>query len=344
MNAHTLTILTAITVASALAGCTSAYTRAIDASEQKLASGDYQGAEEALGSRIGEQADQAGHARISAIRAQIQKLKGESQAAADLKSAEEALQSKQYLAAREGYERVSEDQYSNDNQKRAASDGICLADAGEPSCPLETQYQDCSEASKRPGSACGPIVSRLEIQLRANYSSLIDAAIARGDGGEAGALLEKYEVLPNTPSGRESIWKEQIQRVRERQAQLEQRRQAELAEAAIARLERRYPEVRRLSKEQFEDLIIRAYTVESAPFFTDARVDGNTLRLVTPNFDIQTVFNSRATLAEINDYFVAWCRCDGQTHVIGEFSRSRVGLATVTLSVEDQHSYVTIGR
>lgn len=325
-----MTVLVCVAVAS----CTSAYTVA----QQKLASGDYQGAEQALGSRTDEKAER--------IRAQIREQGGQSEVVADLRSATKALESGQYATARDNYNSASESSYVTDVQKREALDGICIAErkAGEPSYSIETQYQDCLEASNQPGSATAPLLTRLAIQLKTDYGRSIDAAIAAKDDSKAEALLEKYKTLSDTDPTQISEWEKQIQLIKETRSRLEKKLETERAKDAISRLERRYPEMRKLTQEQFEDFIIKNYMVESAPFFTDARVDGNSLQVVAPNPNIQTIMSSQATLDEINDYFVAWCRCKGQTHVIGDYYGRRVGLATVNLSVEDQHSYVTIGR
>jgi hypothetical protein len=275
-----------------------------------------------------------------------QVLDGKSQVAAQLKSAASAFESENYTVARDHYVNASKSVYLSDAEKREAFDGICIAEqkAGEAPYPFETQYQDCLEASKRPDSATGPLLSVLATQLKADYERSIDAAIAAKEDAKAETLLDKYKMLPDSDRSRIPEWERQAQRIKEARSHLEEERETARANAAVARLEGRYPEVRQLSQGQFENFIVRNYTILSAPFFTDARIEKNGLQLTAPNADIHTLMDSQATLDEINDYFVAWCHCNGTTHVVGDYYGHRIGLATVNLNVEDQHSFITFGR
>ncbi len=294
------------------------------------------------------------HEPVLSLQKQIvseqQKTAELSEVAAELKAAANAFESGRYASAREEYRNASKNNYLNDAQKREALDGICISEqkAGEPLYSVETQYGDCLEASKQADSAISSLLAPLLTQVKSYYSRSIDTAIAAHDDSQAEVLLDKYKTVSDADPSRISDWERQIRQITEAKSLLEKKHEAERAEAeeerakpAISRLERRYPEMRRLSQEQFEDFLIKNYAVDSAPFFTDARVDGHSLQVITPNPDVQTITSSQATLDEINDYFVAWCGCNGQTHIIGDYYGRRMGLATVDLSVEDQHSYVT---
>ena len=79
----------------ALGGCESAYTVA----QQKLASGDYQGAETALGQRTDKKAKQ--------LRTEIEEQHARAEIAAHLKSAGSELESGQYVKARGDYASAS---------------------------------------------------------------------------------------------------------------------------------------------------------------------------------------------------------------------------------------------
>jgi hypothetical protein len=162
------------------------------------------------------------------------------------------------VTAHEDYERVSESAYLGKAQKREALDGICVAEEqiGKPLYSAETQYQDCLNASKQPGSTTGgPTLSRLEIQLKAEYGKSINAAIAAQDDSQAQALIEKYKTLTPTDTKQISEWEQQLQRISDAREALDAQRAT-----AQARAEE---QIRRSAKVSFCVALVSAFEYES---------------------------------------------------------------------------------
>jgi hypothetical protein len=205
MNVHTLAILIAITTASALVGCTSAYT----VSEQKLASGDYQGAKDALGSRTGQKAEQ--------IRAQIRERQGQSEVGSDLIFATNAFESKDYLTAHDSYQRASGSEYLSDAQREQALDGLCLTEnkIGPSQYSLEQQLGSCRAAAAQPSSAVTAVLSDVERRLGSQYSARIASSIAAKDADNAEKVVGQYRQLPHADQAQIRLWQTQIENILE---------------------------------------------------------------------------------------------------------------------------------
>ncbi len=206
MNVHTLVVLTAIAIANALGGCTSAYT----VSEQKLASGDCQGAEETLGSRSSQKAEQ--------IRVQILKCQRQSELTAELKSATRALESGQYVTAHGDYlSTLSADEagYLGEVQRREALDGLCLTEnkIGAPQYSLQQQRGSCAvaaAAAAQPSGAVTAVLSDVEQKLSSQYSATIASSIAAKDADDAERVVGQYRQLPHPYQPQIELWQTQI--------------------------------------------------------------------------------------------------------------------------------------
>jgi hypothetical protein len=320
--------------AFAIWGCTSSYERA----SQKLAAGDYGGAREIVDTLPDNQ--QTEH-----LRRQIDNREAHAKAGA----ATSALVEGSYVRAHELYEQASN--YARSAGLRSDSeiaDGLCITEhkIGPPTYPLQQQRDTCTKAIALAGSGVEPTLRRIDTKLSARYLTKVRQAVAAKNVNVARDFLAAYSRLSVADRRTVSGWTANIDQLQRQQELEHQRAEEARARSSIERIRRRYPAFRRLTAEAFADLIVTSYTNGlGTPYFSDAKVNGGTLTLIVPNADVRSLLQSQAALDQINDEFVSWCDCAGETEIEGEYFGRRLRFPiSVRFDAEAGHSVVSVGQ
>jgi len=233
-----------------------------------------------------------------------------------------------------------------DQDRADALEGKCEAEhqAGEPTFSLQYEVKACREAASAVNNRSSQIAAAIVSQLKAHYTQTISKALNEKDTKTAQAYVQEYADSFRTEQALVDRWNKQIASIESEKAAEATRVEEKRIQGAIARLSKRYRDVSHLSSDEFTDFLVKSYqNGYGAAFFSDAKIENEMLTLTVPSPDVRGLIDSQAVLDQINDYFVAWCKCDGKTRVVGEYFGRMIALPIrVRLDPEQEHSVLRL--
>jgi len=227
-------------------------------------------------------------------------------------------------------------------ERREVKDDLCLAEymMGEPSYSVVEQRGVCADAATEPGSQSGAIVAKIDDAVRQRSYEKVKAALADGDLVDAEQAAQLYVNTPGADPVIVAKWSRQMwELVSQRDQRLAQRHKNDVA-AAIAALRKEYPEVRKMTKDEFMLWVAKEGSVEGTAMFSSVALRDTELDLAVRRNELQAASLKLDRLAEINDAGIARCGCDGHTNV--GIAETNFPLYLVRLDPETQRSEVLI--
>jgi hypothetical protein len=258
-----------------------------------------------------------------------------------LSSVRQKMAAGQYAAAREELLAMPLDQLSP-AQRREVKDDICLSEfmLGEPHYSLGEQRRVCADAATEPGSQSGQYLAKIDGAVRIASSEQVNAALASGDLGGAEEAAQAYVSTPGADPEVVANWSHQMWGlVNQRDHRVEQRHKKEV-KAAIAAIRRQYPEVRKMSKDEFILWVAQEGSVEGTAMFSSVALKDKEIDLAIHGEELRLAALKLDRLSEINDATIARCGCDGRTNV--GVAETNFPLYLVRLDPETQRSEVLI--
>ena len=247
----------------------------------------------------------------------------------------------QYGAAREELLAMPLDKLSAP-ERREVKDDLCLSEfmLGEPHYSLGEQRRVCADAATEPASRSAQYLAKIDDQIRKASSEKVHDALADGDLGGAEQAAQAYVSMPGADPEVVAKWSHQMWGlVTQRDHRAQAWHKKDVA-TAIAAIRRQYPEVRKMSKDEFILWVAKEGSVEGTSMFSsvalkeqeiDLAIHGEALRFAALKLD---------RLSAINDATIARCGCDGRTNV--GVAETNFPLYLVRLDPETQQSEVLI--
>lgn len=258
-----------------------------------------------------------------------------------LSSVRQKMAAGQYAAAREELLAIPLDKLSP-SERREVEDDICLSEfmLGEPHYSLAEQRHVCADAAAEPGSQSAQYVAKIDDQVRKASYEKVRAALASGDLGGAEQAAQAYVGTPGADPEVVANWSHQMWGlVTQRDHRAEQRHKKDVA-AAIATIRRQYPEVRKMSKDEFILWVAKEGSVEGTAMFSSVALKDKEIDLAIHREELRLAALKLDRLSEINDATIARCGCDGRTNV--GVAETNFPLYLVRLDPETQRSEVLI--
>lgn len=211
---------------------------------------------------------------------------------------------------------------------------------------LEKARHECRMSLGKGSEKTAELLDTIDRKLRQKYGAEVDAAIERGDGAAARTALKKYQTIPSHRRNLVEDWERKIRPLEAQAAARDSARRAAGVQAALPRLSRRWGFVRSMSMEQFENWVESHTTVAGSAAFDRVEIKGRELWLWTDSSNPYQSDRARF-YADISDAFVAWCACDGITHVGYDYSyfggNERMQSYTVRFNPEIGRSQINMG-
>jgi hypothetical protein len=258
-----------------------------------------------------------------------------------LSSVRQKMAAGQYAAAREELLAMPQDRLSP-VERREVKDDLCVSEfmLGEPHFFLTEQRRVCADAATEPGSQSAQLVAKIDDQVRKASSEKVSAALASGDLGGAEQAAQAYVGTPGADPEVVAQWSHQMWGlVTQRDHRVEQRHKKDMA-AAIAAIRREYPEVRKMSKDEFILWVAKEGSVEGTAMFSSVALKDREIDLAIHREELRLAALKLDRLSEINDATIARCGCDGRTNV--GIAETNFPLYLVRLDPETQRSEVLI--
>jgi hypothetical protein len=227
-------------------------------------------------------------------------------------------------------------------ERREVKDDLCVSEfmLGEPHFSLTEQRRVCADAATEPGSQSAQLVAKIDDQVRKASSEKVSAALASGDLGGAEQAAQAYVGTSGADPQVVAQWSHQMWGlVTQRDHRVEQRHKKDMA-AAIAAIRREYPEVRKMSKDEFILWVAKEGSVEGTAMFSSVALKDREIDLAIHREELRLAALKLDRLSEINDATIARCGCDGRTNV--GIAETNFPLYLVRLDPETQRSEVLI--
>lgn len=201
--------------------------------------------------------------------------------------------------------------------QREVDDGLCLTEyrIGAPTYSIARQRLTCGAAARLAGSHSGAIVATLDRRERDATAAEVASALKAHDLTRADQAIIEYQRYPGADSGAVAQWSRELRRTADRQFATVSRRRRRRLTPAIATMERRYPEMRKMNDAAFSQWVMRHTTVDGAPLVSAVSVARDHMHLTVADNRLADVRFNLNRFTRINDAMVARCRCDGHTAI-----------------------------
>lgn len=251
-----------------------------------------------------------------------------------LAAARAQLQAGDLVEAHRNLEAARRSSNLSQQELREIDDDLCFTEyrIGPPEYSIARERATCGEATKLSGSRSGPVVTKLDQQEHDAAAAEFASALKAGDLTRADQAIIDYQHYPGADTAAVAEWSSQLRRASVRQFALSSRRRRKELAPAIAAMERRYPEMRKMNDAAFARWVMRNATVDGEPMVSAVSVGHNAIRLDVAERSLSAVRFNLNRFARINDAMIARCRCDGHTAIDVEGS----GLPAYLLRLDPQ--------
>jgi hypothetical protein len=204
-----------------------------------------------------------------------------------------------------------------ESQRREIDNDLCVTEykIGAPAYPLDEQDKACTTAAAEGATTSAELEAKVSERRLTAASKEVNDAITDGQLSAAEEAISRYAAIRGADQAITAKWSDELWSLVKRENEADTKSSRSAYRPAIAQVERRHPEVHRMSQSAFTRWLQKNLTVEGQPLVSHVSFDRRTLTLLLPEDKLDMVALNLDRLALVNDGMVARCGCVGQTNV-----------------------------